>query len=98
MLENQYHNWIEVVYASTGSQKLIRMKFKEMTAEQAIERSGILDEFTEIDLAINRIGIFGKKIRPSQRIKPGDRIEIYRPLLVNPKEARRRRALTAKST
>lgn len=85
-------NWIEVAYACSSSQTVVRMKFQDMTAEQAIERSGILDQYPEIDLAINRIGIFGNRIRLSQRARPGDRIEIYRPLVIDPRQARRMRA------
>ena len=88
---------VEVVYASSGTQKLIRMKYQDMTAEQAIERSGIMDVYPEIDLAVNKIGIFGRHVRLSQRLKPGDRVEIYRALLVDPKQARRLRAESAKS-
>ncbi len=86
--------WIEVAYASPRRQRLIRIDYKSMTAEQAIERSGILSEFTEIDLARNKIGIFGQQVRLSHRLEPGDRVEIYRPLLIDPKEARRLRAAT----
>ncbi len=86
--------WVEVVYASPSAQKLIRMDYREMTAEQAVERSGILDEFAEIDLAKNKVGVFGKQVRLSHRLEPGDRVEIYRPLLISPKEARRLRAAT----
>ena len=89
-------NWIEIAYVCATSQKLIRMKYQAMTAEQAIERSGILNEYEDIDLAVNKVGVFGKKVRLSKRLKPGDRVEIYRPLVLNPKEARRRRAISAK--
>ena len=90
------HNWIEVAYASVSRQTLIRMKYHDMTAEQAIERSGILDQYPDIDLAVNKVGVFGEKARLSQRLKPGDRVEIYRPLEINPKQARRMRAKAAK--
>jgi hypothetical protein len=90
------NDWLEVAYACECTQKLIRINYREMTAEQAIERSGILKCYTEIDLAANKIGIYGKKVRLSQRLKPGDRVEIYRPLLLNPKQARRRRAMSDK--
>ena len=89
---NQNRQWLEVVYASPSRQKLIRLDFREMTAEQAIERSGILEEFDEIDLAQNKIGIFGEKVNLSRRLNPGDRVEIYRPLILSPKQARRLRA------
>ena len=95
MPENINNNWIEIAYVSSNSQKLIRIKFQEMTAEQAIERSGILNECDEIDLAVNKVGIFGEKVRLSKRLNPGDRVEIYRALLLNPKEARRMRAQSA---
>ena len=88
--------WLEVAYASVSSHKLIRMTYRDMTAEQAIERSGILNRYPEIDLATNQIGIFGKKVRLSQRLKPGDRVEIYRPLILSPKQARRKRAMADK--
>lgn len=85
-------NWIEVGYALPDQQRLVRLDYTPMTAEQAIERSGILNEFPEIDLAENPIGIFGLRVRPSHRLKPGDRVEIYRPLVMSPKQARRLRA------
>jgi len=97
MVERKDIYWVEIVYASSGTQKLIRMKYQDMTAEQAIERSGILVDYEEIDLAANKIGIFGKKVRLSQRLKPGDRVEIYRPLLISPREARRMRAKSARA-
>ena len=84
--------WIEVVYASPSVQRLYRLDYKEMTAEQAIERSGVLGEFAEIDLAKNKIGIFAKQVRLSHRLNPGDRVEIYRSLVISPKDARRLRA------
>jgi len=85
-------NWVEVGYALPDHQRLVRLDYTPMTAEQAIERSGILEEFPEIDLAENPIGIFGSRVRPSHRLKPGDRVEIYRPLVMSPKQARRLRA------
>ena len=90
MAEN---NWLEVVYAASAKQyALIRIDYVPMTAEQAIERSGILKRFPEIDLAKNKIGIFSRQVRLSHRLKPGDRVEIYRPLVMSPKQARRLRA------
>ncbi len=89
-------NWIEVAYASPTEQCLIRLDYKEMTAEQAIERSGILKKFSDIDLAANKVGVFGRQVRLSHRLEPGDRVEIYRSLIINPKDARRLRAATKK--
>ena len=95
MVKRKHVYWVEIAYASSDNQKLIRMKYQDMTAEQAIERSGILDEYEEIDLAVNKIGIFGNKVRLSQRLEPGDRVEIYRPLLISPRHARRLRAMSS---
>lgn len=58
------------------------------TAAFAIRRSGILEAFTEIDLSQAVIGIFGKKVFLDARLQEGDRIEIYRPLCIDPKTAR----------
>ena len=85
---------VEVAYAAAHAQ-IIRQLSVEPGAsiEQAIQRSGILEEFPEIDLAVNRVGIFAVLARLSDTVSDGDRIEIYRPLIADPKEARRRRAL-----
>ena len=58
----------------------------------AIRASGILEHFPEIDLELNRVGVFGEPLRLEAAVRDGDRIEIYRPLAIDPKEARRRRA------
>jgi len=62
------------------------------TVEQAIVSSGLLAEIPEIDLAVNPVGIYGKKKTLDTILRPLDRIEIYRPLRADPKESRRRRA------
>jgi putative ubiquitin-RnfH superfamily antitoxin RatB of RatAB toxin-antitoxin module len=62
------------------------------TAAGAIEASGLLDKFPEIELADNRVGIFGKPCPLNQVLRAGDRVEIYRALIADPKEARRNRA------
>lgn len=62
------------------------------TVEQAIVASGLLEEIAEIDLAVNPVGIYGKKKPLDTIVRPLDRIEIYRPLRADPKESRRRRA------
>lgn len=59
---------------------------------QAIERSGVLAEFPEIDLGRNRVGIYGKLVALDSPLEEGDRVEILRPLTVEPTVARRRRA------
>ena len=84
---------IEVAYAKPEQQTLLSVELPEgSTAEAAILASGILDRYPEIDLQQHKIGIFGKLCKLDQRLKAGDRVEIYRPLLIDPKEARRNRA------
>jgi putative ubiquitin-RnfH superfamily antitoxin RatB of RatAB toxin-antitoxin module len=85
---------VEVVYASlNGSQLLIpTVAIEGETVEQVIQRSGILHCFPEIDLNQQKVGIFGKRVNLTQPIKSEDRIEIYRPLITDPKAARRLRA------
>ena len=60
--------------------------------EQAIHASGILEQYPSIDLSINKVGIFGKLTKLDTVLRQKDRVEIYRQLLADPKEARRRRA------
>lgn len=83
---------VEIVYGVTGAQ-VIRQKVPDnATLRQAIEQSGILEMYPEIDLDNNEVGIFSRKQELCDVVRAGDRIEIYRPLKVDPKEARRRRA------
>ena len=84
---------VEVVYALPDTQSLIALTVAAgTTARQAIEQSGILRRHPQIDPSCRKIGIFGKAARPDVVLKEGDRVEIYRPLVANPKDARRRRA------
>lgn len=84
---------VEVAYALPGQQVIIPVKVAPgATAEAAIRASGIRQRFPEIDLAQNRIGIFGKLIQPETTLRQQDRVEIYRPLAADPKETRRQRA------
>ena len=84
---------VEVVYAHTDRQVLLTVEVPaDATIEQAIRASGILARCPDIDLASNAVGIFGARVTLQDAVHPGDRIEIYRPLRVDPKEARRRRA------
>ncbi len=88
---------VEVAYAHNERQKLIAVKLPcGSTAEDAIRRSGILGEFPEIDLAQNKIGIFSKACKLDTLLRDKDRIEIYRPLIADPKEVRRQRAAEGK--
>ncbi len=91
---------IEVAYALPDKQKIITVKVPAgTTAMEAAELSGIVAEFPDIDLASAKMGIFGKHLGtkgmagPEEyQVQARDRIEIYRPLLIDPKEIRRRRA------
>jgi len=84
---------VEVVYAKPEQQVLVALKMPETaTVEQAIKESGMLARFPEIDLNACKVGIFAKICALDQVLKQGDRVEIYRPLLHDPKEARRQRA------
>ncbi len=84
---------VEVVYALPDDQDLREIRVPtDATAADAIRASGLLERFSEIDLAQQPIGIFGRRCEPGQMLQPGDRVEIYRPLIADPKERRRRRA------
>lgn len=84
---------VEVVYALPGRAVLARVEVPAgATLREAIGRSGLLEQFPEIDLARNRVGVFGRLRALDQPVAPGDRVEIYRPLAADPKERRRRRA------
>lgn len=88
---------VEVAFAREDEQAILPVEGASgLTAREAIERSGILKRFPEIDLAANRIGIFGKVAKLDQALAPGDRVEIYRPLIADPKEARKKRAAQGK--
>lgn len=89
---------VEVVYALPDTQQLIAIEVeKGTTLEMAIKESGILEQFPEIDLAKNKLGIFGKLKKPDTELRVGDRVEIYRPLIADPKEVRRQRAAEGKA-
>ena len=84
---------IELIYIEPASQNSLRLDIvKGSNINQAIHLSGLLERFPEIDLEVNKVGIFSKIQKLDTVLRQGDRIEIYRPLLVDPKEARRQRA------
>lgn len=88
---------IEVVYALPQRQDLVSLKLPAgSTVAQAIEASGLLAKHPEIDLTKNKVGIYGKLSRLDTVLRDRDRVEIYRPLVADPKEVRRRRALEGK--
>jgi len=92
-------NRVEVAYARKDEQAILSVAASEgLTAKEAIEQSGILRRFSEIDLRVNRVGIFGKLAQLDQVLEPGDRVEIYRPLIADPKAVRKQRAAQGKAT
>ena len=89
--ENQIR--VEVAYALADKQVVLSIDVcAGAEVKSAIEQSGILREFPEIDLERNRVGIFGSVCGLDRKLSAGDRVEIYRPLIHDPKEARRKRA------
>jgi hypothetical protein len=90
---------VEVAYALPDRQKIIALSVPEGTiALDAVIQSNIVDVFPEIDPQTAKMGIFGKAIKPkSQVLKEGDRVEVYRPLISDPKASRKARAEKAKA-
>lgn len=84
---------VEVVYATSEVQALETVELRSgATVAQAITASGLMVRFPEIDLSRQAVGIFGARVRPTDPVAHGDRVEIYRPLQADPKEMRRKRA------
>ncbi|HEY1845654.1 MAG TPA: RnfH family protein [Buttiauxella sp.] len=84
---------VEVVYALPEKQYLRQVKLAQgSTVKQAIEGSGLLELRDDIDLDKNKVGIFSRPVKLSDEVSEGDRVEIYRPLIADPKELRRQRA------
>ncbi|HSW14595.1 MAG TPA: RnfH family protein [Solimonas sp.] len=84
---------IEVAYALPQQQLILALEVEQgTTLREAVQRSGILERFPQIDLERDRLGIFSRPAAPDAVLREGDRVEIYRPLIIDPKEARRRRA------
>jgi uncharacterized protein len=89
---------IEVAYARPDRQLILKLEVPPgTTAIEAVRLSGIEEQFPEIDVTRNRIGVFGKLCKPERLLLAGDRVEIYRPLLVDPRAARRELAALGKS-
>ncbi len=84
---------VEVAYGHAERQWLIQVRYKKgMTIQSAIQQSGLPQEIPSLDLSECKVGIFGQLGQLDQAVQPGDRVEIYRPLLMDPKQARRQRA------
>ncbi len=84
---------VEVACANSAKQLIVPvMVASDARVIDAVQQSGILSHFPEIDMENLVVGIFGSKVRPQSALNQGDRVEIYRPLQANPMEARKRRA------
>ncbi len=83
---------VDVVYALPHEQRVMNLVVdKSMTVEEIIKTSGLLSLYPEIDLKVNKVGVFSRNVKLDSTVRDRDRIEIYRPLLADPKEIRRKR-------
>lgn len=97
-MKNENHITVEVAYALPNQQLIVPIQVEAgSNAEAAILASGILQKFPEIDLTTQQIGVFGKLARLETPLRHLDRVEIYRPLIADPKEVRKQRAEDAKT-
>ncbi len=88
---------VEVAYARPEEQLIVALELPAgSTLRQAVEQSGLVQRFAEIDPQRMKAGIFGKLKKPDQVLQAGDRVEIYRPLIADPKEVRKQRAAAGK--
>ena len=84
---------IEVVFGLADNQRLIPLKIDAgATVEEAILKSGIADKFPQQRIDSYKVGIWGRAVEKDQSLREGDRIEIYRPLQIDPRDARRQLA------
>jgi putative ubiquitin-RnfH superfamily antitoxin RatB of RatAB toxin-antitoxin module len=90
---------VEVVYALPKEQTLLAFVAPEgISVKDAIMQSGILEHYIELDIENMNVGIFGKRTTMKVALRDKDRVEIYRPLIADPKEVRKRRAAEGKRT
>lgn len=88
---------VEVVYPLPQKQEIFTVKLPAgATVRQAIEACGVLQKYPAIDLAKNKLGVFAKLAKPDAPLRDRDRVEIYRPLIADPKEVRKQRAAEGK--
>ncbi|NJD24824.1 MAG: RnfH family protein [Betaproteobacteria bacterium] len=88
---------VEVCYALPSRQELVALQMAPgSTVREAIEASGLLGKYPEIDLAKNKLGVFAKLAKADTPLRDRDRVEIYRPLIADPKEVRKQRAAEGK--
>jgi putative ubiquitin-RnfH superfamily antitoxin RatB of RatAB toxin-antitoxin module len=88
---------VEVVYALPAEQRVVQLELEAgATAIEALRASGLLDRHPEIAGAEPLLGIFGARVKPDACLKAGDRVEVYRPLRLDPMAARRAKASRAR--
>ncbi len=88
---------VEIVYATAAVQRRYAVDLADGgTVREAIEQSGVLGEYPQIDLVRDRVGVYGRLVALDDVLREGDRVEILRPLVADPKAARRRRARLAR--
>lgn len=91
--------FVEVVYGTPSRQSVITVSLPAgSTVADAIAQCGMERQFPDMEIDPGRIGIYGRKVPMDQPLKPGDRVEIYRPLLADPKDVRRARAEAQKNS
>jgi putative ubiquitin-RnfH superfamily antitoxin RatB of RatAB toxin-antitoxin module len=89
---------VEVVYALPQRQEVIRLRLPEgSTIQQAVAASGLMQKHPEINPGTSKMGIFGKLSKADTPLRDRDRVEIYRPLIADPKEVRKQRAAEGKT-
>lgn len=82
---------IGIAYSEPGQQLWLNIEVPDAaTVQDAIDRSGILGQFPQIDLATQKVGIFGKLVKLDAPLRPGDRVEIYRAIIADPETVPRR--------
>lgn len=88
---------VEVTYALPQRQEVVPLTLPPgTTLQQAVEASGLLVQYPEIDVAKGKFGIYSKLAKPDTVLRDRDRVEIYRPLIADPKEVRKQRAAEGK--
>lgn len=90
--------FVEVIYAKDARQERAKLNLPlGSTVQSAIDASGLLTKFPEIDLGKNKVGIYSKLSKLDSVLRDRDRVEIYRPLIADPKEVRKQRAADGKA-
>ena len=96
-MENAETIPVEVAYAFSDRQIVLALDVvADATVADVITQSGILEQFSEIDLKNNKVGVFGKLGKLTDTLHAGDRVEIYRQLIADPKKVRKQRAAQGK--